>query len=120
MQCGRDRNCRIKRATRAVAILCIALMAGSASAAWGAEAGAAAPAPLTTLRAIRALSHAEAVKEPPVDFEATVVFTALDYGTEREEFSPLFVQEDGQGIFVDHVYHARKLLPGDRLLIVMR
>jgi len=55
-----------------------------------------------------------------VDFEATVVFTALDYGTEREEFSPLFVQEDGQGIFVDHVYHARKLLPGDRLLIVMR
>jgi diguanylate cyclase (GGDEF)-like protein len=85
-------------------ILAFAVVLGGASAAW-----AASPAPLTTLRAIHALSNAEASQSLPVAFEATVTyFHATQY--------TLFVQDDGVGIFVVPP-SGTKLVAGDRVLI---
>ncbi len=89
----------MKRLTIAVAVLL-----GSACVTW-----AAAPAPLTTLRAIHALSNAEASQKPQVEFEATVTYFR---GYERT----LFVQDDGVGIVVTIPPDAR-LAPGDRVLV---
>jgi hypothetical protein len=67
------------------------------------------PAPLTTLRAIHALTNAEASKELPVAFEATVTYY-------RGYETTLVVQDGGVGIYV-HASKDAKLVPGDRVLI---
>ena len=83
----------------------VAVILGLASVAWG----AAPPTTLTTLRAIHALSNAEADKGLPVAFEATVTYFS------RAAYV-LFVQDDGAGIFVGPKPEY-KLVPGDRVLI---
>ena len=85
-------------------ILAVAIVLGWASAAWAAE-----PSPLTDLRAISALSNAEAGKALPVAFEATVTYFP---GYE----SILFVQDRDAAIFVLAPNGAR-LVPGDRVLV---
>ncbi|MGA3161809.1 MAG: GGDEF domain-containing protein [Terracidiphilus sp.] len=67
------------------------------------------PALLTSLYAITALSNAEASKQLPVAFEATV-----NYYLPNSE--GLDVQEDGQGIYVKTT-KAAGLVPGDRVLV---
>jgi len=74
-------------------------------AAWG----AAAPAPLTTLKAIHAVSNADAKLAPPVAFEATVTYSP-GYA------NLLFVQDESEAIFVLAPSNA-KLIPGDRVLV---
>ena len=85
-------------------ILAFAVVLGAAAAA-----KAAAPAPLTTLRAIHALSNAEARLGLPVAFEATVTYF-------RKSFNNLFVQDDGLAIYVSPNTD-KMLVPGDRVLI---
>jgi diguanylate cyclase (GGDEF)-like protein len=76
---------------------------------WATAVSAAAPATLTTLRQIHALSNAEADKGLPVAFEATVTYY-------NSALYTLFVQDDGAGIYVSPKTDA-KLVPGDRVLI---
>ena len=83
----------------------LAVIFGWTSLVWG----AAAPAPLTTLRSIRALSNAEASRELPVAFEATVTFF-------RASETTLFVQDGDEAIYVSANTDA-KLIPGDRVLV---
>jgi diguanylate cyclase (GGDEF)-like protein len=72
-------------------------------------AGAAPPASLTTLRAVHALTNAEASHELPAAFEATVTyFPGYD--------NLLFVQDGDEAIFVQATTDA-KLVLGDRVLI---
>ena len=85
-------------------ILAIAIVLGCTSAAW-----AAAPATLTTLRAIHALTNAEASHALPVAFEATVTYFR---GYTRE----LFVQDGDAAIYV-FLTKDTKLAPGDRVLV---
>jgi diguanylate cyclase (GGDEF)-like protein len=70
---------------------------------------AAGPAPLTTLRAIHALSNAEASQKRPVLFEATVTYY-------RGYENNLFVQDGDAAIFVQAPSEP-KFIPGDRVLI---
>ncbi len=67
------------------------------------------PATLTTIQAIRALSHDEARVGIPVAFEATVTY-----------YNPgdvdLFVQDNGQAIYVEWK-PGSQLEPGDRVLV---
>jgi hypothetical protein len=72
-------------------------------------ASAAAPAPLTTLRAIHLLTNPEASHLLPVDFEATVTYF-------RPYEETLFVQEGDAAIYVEATTNA-KLVPGDRVRI---
>jgi hypothetical protein len=83
----------------------IAIILGWAAAAWG----AAAPAPLTTLKAVHAVSNADARLAPPVAFEATVTYFP-GYA------NLLFVQEGSEAIFVLAPSGA-KFIPGDRVLV---
>jgi diguanylate cyclase (GGDEF)-like protein len=80
---------------------------------WATAVSAAAPAPLTALRAIRDLSNAAAEQLRPVAFEATVTYFRHYV---HNDHNNLFVQDDGLAIYVipntDQV-----LLPGDRVLI---
>jgi diguanylate cyclase (GGDEF)-like protein len=86
------------------------LIAGFAIAlGWATAAGAAPPAPLTTLRAIEALSNAEANKGLPVVFEATVTYYHKGGYT-------LFMQDGGVGAYVSPKLDA-DLVPGDRVLV---
>jgi diguanylate cyclase (GGDEF)-like protein len=81
----------------------IPIIFACASAAWAAP-----PAALTTLHAVHALSHADAVKEPAVAFEATVTYR-------RAHETTLFVEDGSEGLYVwakDVV-----LAPGDRVLV---
>jgi diguanylate cyclase (GGDEF)-like protein len=78
-----------------------AIILGWASAAWAAP-----PATLTTLRAIHALSDAEARRMLPVAFEATVTY----YG------NMMFVQDNDLALFVLAPSDANLLL-GDRVLV---
>ncbi len=71
---------------------------------WAAE-----PATLTTLRAIHELSNAEAARQLPVAFEATVTYY-------RGYETTLVVQDGDAGIYV-HAPMDAKLVPGDRVLI---
>lgn len=66
-------------------------------------------APLTSARAIRALSNAEAKGEIPVNFEATVTYF-------RNYRHNLFVQDSGVGVFVKATSKTN-LVPGDRVRI---
>ena len=68
-----------------------------------------APATLTTLRAIRALSDAQAAQNPPVAFEAIVTYRGRGETT-------LFVQDASEAIYV-WAKADIKLDPGDRVLI---
>jgi diguanylate cyclase (GGDEF)-like protein len=70
---------------------------------------AAAPAPLTTLRAIHDLSNADAGQLLPVAFEATVTFFVQPQHV-------LFVEDGGAAIFVSADTNL-PLVPGDRVLI---
>jgi diguanylate cyclase (GGDEF)-like protein len=81
-----------------------AIIFGWAAASWAAE-----PATLTTLRAIHALSNAQAGKGLPVGFQATVTYT---FPIE----SILFVQDGDLGIFVLDGKD-KELVPGDRVLV---
>ena len=85
-------------------ITAVALSFGWACVAW-----AVAPAPLTTLHAIHALTNAEASRALPVSFQATVTYFR---GYEKT----LFVQDGDVAIFVQATTDA-KLVPGDRILI---
>jgi diguanylate cyclase (GGDEF)-like protein len=82
----------------------IAIVLGWASAGW-----AAAPAPLTTLQAIKTLTNAEAGKGLPVAFEATVTYF-------RGYESYMFVQDEGYPIYL-RIPAIPPLAPGDRVLV---
>jgi len=77
---------------------------GCVSAAW-----AAAPVPLTNVRAISELSKPEALRGLPVAFEATVTYFAPG-------FRYLFAQDDGRAIFV-YAPKGSLFVPGDRVLV---
>ncbi|HEY1208200.1 MAG TPA: GGDEF domain-containing protein [Terracidiphilus sp.] len=81
-----------------------AILFACASIAWAAP-----PASLTTLRAIHALSNAEASKGMPVAFEATVTYY-------RGYESTLFVQDGDTAIYVYYPTDLH-LVPGDRVLV---
>src|SRR5271166_1320802 len=83
--------------------------AGALILGWTAALWAAAPGPLTTLRAIHELSNAQAAQGLPVAFEATVTYY-------NKNDVDLFVQEDGLGIYVQAVPGANLAL-GDRVLV---
>lgn len=85
------------------------LLAVAASFACAPRAGAESPAPLTTVRAILALTNAEAGKALPVAFEATVTYF-------RDYEATLFVQDEGAAIYVMATGNPA-LKPGDRILI---
>jgi diguanylate cyclase (GGDEF)-like protein len=85
-------------------ILALAFISGWAWPVW-----ADTPAPLTTLRAVHALTNAEATHGIPVAFEATITYF-------RPYEKTMFVQDDGIAIFVAATTTA-KLVPGDRVLI---
>jgi diguanylate cyclase (GGDEF)-like protein len=85
-------------------IAAVAITFGVASSAW-----AAMPAPLTTLRAIHALTNDQAKEAQPVAFEATVVYS-------RGYENILFVQDGDDAIFVRPPTTAA-LTPGDRILV---
>jgi diguanylate cyclase (GGDEF)-like protein len=70
---------------------------------------AAQPTTLTTLRAIRAITNAEASQGQPVAFEATVGYYRGYEGT-------LFVQDDDAGIYVQYPSDL-KLVAGDRIFV---
>ena len=82
----------------------LAIVLGCASAAWAAP-----PAPLTTLRAVRVLTNAEASQQLPVAFEATVTYYR---GYEKT----LFVQDGDAAIYIGYP-NDLKLVPGDRVLV---
>ena len=85
-------------------LLFLAIVLGWASAAWSAE-----TAPLTSVRAISALSDEEALQKLPVAFEATVTYY-------RDYEHQLFVQDGDIAIFV-YVPTIDRIAPGDRVLI---
>jgi diguanylate cyclase (GGDEF)-like protein len=76
---------------------------------WVSYALAEAPAPLTSLRQIHALTNEQAGHELPVAFEATVTYF-------RSIEKTLFVQDGDVAIFV-LASTDTKLVPGDRILI---
>ena len=67
---------------------------------------AAQPSPLTTIAAVRALSHQQAAQKLPVDLEATVTFS-------REYEGTLFIQEGDSAIYVNPQNLKLRLQPGD-------
>jgi diguanylate cyclase (GGDEF)-like protein len=69
----------------------------------------AAPAPLTTLHAVKLLTNAEAASGLPVAFEATVTYFR---GYQHE----LFVQDGQDAVYVQATTSAA-LVPGDRVLV---
>jgi diguanylate cyclase (GGDEF)-like protein len=82
----------------------LAIILGFTSVAWAAE-----PSALTTLRAIHALTKADAQKGLPVAFEATVTYytrTGVD----------LFVQDGGEAIYVE-TKPFQDFAPGDQVLV---
>jgi hypothetical protein len=85
-------------------VFAFVLILGWTSAAW-----AAAPATLTALQAIHALTNVEARQAIPVAFEATV-------GYSRGYENLLFVQDGDSAIFVRPPTTAT-LTPGDRILV---
>jgi len=82
----------------------IALIFGCAPACW-----AAASAPLTTLRAVAALTNDQASRRQPVAFEATVTYYV-------RTLKNLDVQDGDIGIYVKTTNDA-VLVPGDRVLV---
>ena len=76
---------------------------------WAPAALAAAPAPLTSVRAIHELTNAEANKGLPVEFQATVTFNRASERT-------LFVQDGDDAIYVAPPAGV-SFIPGDRVLV---
>ncbi|MFZ0747513.1 MAG: GGDEF domain-containing protein [Terracidiphilus sp.] len=76
---------------------------------WASAACAATPGGLTTLRAIHALSHADARMAMPVLFEATVTYY-------NQNDIDMFVQDGDTAIYVQATRGA-DLVPGDRVLV---
>jgi diguanylate cyclase (GGDEF)-like protein len=76
---------------------------------WAMAAWSAAPATLTSLHAVHSLNHAQAAKQPPSVFEATVTYR-------RAGETTMFVQEAGEGLYV-WADAKIKLAPGDRILV---
>ena len=83
----------------------LALCLGWATTAWAGT--PAPPAPLTTLRAIHALTNAQAAHHLPVAFEATVTYC---HG------KMMFMQDGGLAIFAGGS-KGLNLVPGDRVLV---
>jgi diguanylate cyclase (GGDEF)-like protein len=77
--------------------------------AWTIALRAATPVPLTTLRAIHALTNAEANRSLPVAFEATVTYYLASEHT-------MFVQDGDLAIFVQPKA-VLQLAPGDRVMV---
>lgn len=75
-----------------------------ATAAWSAE-----PGTLTSLRAIHALSNAEASRGLPVAFEGIVTYY------DRSDVN-LFVEDQGAAIYVETAIN-QDIAPGDRVLV---
>lgn len=72
-------------------------------------AGAPVPAPLTSLRAVAALTNAQASRHLPASFKGTVTyFRSYDHD--------LFVQDGDAAIYV-YAVTGLKLVPGDRVLV---
>jgi diguanylate cyclase (GGDEF)-like protein len=88
-----------------ISILTLAIAAAASSTAWAAE-----PTTLTSLRAVHALSNAEASRAVPAAFEATVVFTRAYDGL-------LFVQDGDSALFVTPYISAPTLRSGDRIFV---
>jgi hypothetical protein len=86
-------------------ILAIAIVLESSSVLWG----AAVPGTLTTVRAVHALSNAEAKQALPVAFQATVTYF-------RGYEHTLFVQDGKSAIYV-WIATPLNLVPGDRVLV---
>jgi diguanylate cyclase (GGDEF)-like protein len=86
-------------------IAAVAMMLGWATVVWAAEP----PAPLTSVRAIHALSNAQVSQPQPAEFEATVTNFR---GYERT----LFVQDGDFALFVLATTKLN-LVPGDRVLV---
>src|ERR1700752_3418701 len=85
------------------------ILAVAMAAPWTSVVCAAEPGIITSLRAIRSLSKAQAQSGLPVAFEATVTYytgSGVD----------LFVQDDGQAIYVETKPY-KDLAPGDRVLV---
>ena len=99
--------CIQSRRNRWRAAMCMALT--SATLLHSANVRAATAEPLTSIRAIHALSNAQASHQLPVSFEATVIYYR---GYERT----LFVQDGDLAIYVQSSIQAQ-LRPGDRVLI---
>jgi len=99
MQHGSERTPAMKRLITALAVIL-----GCLTPAW-----AAGPVPLTSLRAIHALTNEEANHKLPVEFEATVTFFRASENT-------LFVQDGETAIYVFPSENVG-LVPGDRVLI---
>jgi diguanylate cyclase (GGDEF)-like protein len=76
---------------------------------WTAVSWASTPTPLSTLRAVHALTNSEASQGLPVSFEATVTYY-------NQGDVDMFVQDDGEAIYVQATRGA-KLVPGDRVLV---
>jgi len=76
---------------------------------WNTAAGAAVPAPLTTLRAMQSITNEQASQAPLVAFEATVTYF-------RDYEKTMFVQDGDSAIYV-YLTTQVKLVPGDRVLI---
>jgi diguanylate cyclase (GGDEF)-like protein len=85
-------------------ILAVAMVLG-----WATEAQAAAPAPLTTLRAVHAVTNAQARETIPVAFEATVGYS--------RGYEKILVVQDGDVAIYVKPPDTTQLAPGDRVLI---
>jgi hypothetical protein len=82
----------------------LAIVLACAASGW-----AAAPAPLSTLHAIHALTNTDAGKSLPVGFEATITY----YNPKDID---MFVQDGDEAIYVQAAKGAN-LVPGDRVLV---
>jgi diguanylate cyclase (GGDEF)-like protein len=85
-------------------VVAFVLFFGSVASAW-----AEAPSQMTSLRAIGAISNAEATRHETVAFEATVIYFRWYENT-------MFVQDGDAAIFVLATTNARPV-PGDRILV---
>ena len=77
--------------------------------AWGPTSRAATPPPLTSVRAVNALTDAEAAQGLPVQLQATVTYT-------RNYERALFVQDGDAAVYID-IPPTTVVAPGDRVLI---
>ncbi len=104
---SQPRHDQIATVSRLIPVVAFGL--GWVSLGWASLAHAAAPAPMTTLRAVRTLTNAEASAGLQVAFEATVTYY-------RGYENTLFVQDGEAGIYVFAPTDLH-LIPGDRVLV---
>jgi diguanylate cyclase (GGDEF)-like protein len=87
----------------------IAIALGCTSISWANAPASSPPVPLTSVRAIRSLTNAQASRELPVVFQATVTYF-------RDYRGSLFVEDANDGLLVSPTTSA-SLVPGDRVEI---